>query len=171
MIDTTKLFNHTLLTTSHNVLIGNYIFWDQENELDLNAYYQRAYVWETKEQQDFLFSLFNNLPLGTISIVNKDSPYGEPNYEVVDGKQRITTLLMFIKNEIPYVVDGVEVYFKDLDDVTSRQVRNKTLPYQELYHNVKESDKLKYFYRVNFTGVAQSDEHRAKIEDLLGELK
>ena len=163
-----KLFSRRLLTTTHNVTVANYQFWEQEGDLDLTAYYQRGYVWEDKEQQEFLYSLFNNLPIGTIAIIDRDTYVdGEANYEVVDGKQRITTILMFLNNEIPYIVEGVSYLFKDLDQVTSRQVRQRSMPYQCLYHGMEERDKLEYFYRVNFTGVPQSEEHMNKIEELM----
>lgn len=163
------LFSRRLLTTTHNVTVGNYLFWSQEGDLDLNAPYQRAYVWEEKEQQDFLYSVFNNLPIGTIAIVDKETfVEGEPNYEVVDGKQRLTTILMFLNNKIPYKTAEGSFYFKDLDPATTRQLRHRSMPYQCLYHGMTDKDKLEYFYRVNFTGVPQSEEHRDKIIGLLG---
>lgn len=168
MIDTTKLFSRKFLTTTQNVTMHNYLHWRDSGEMDLNAPYQRDYVWTDKEQQEFLYSIFHNLPLGHVAIIDRDSYIeGVPNYEVVDGKQRITTLLKFFDNEIAYRVDGVDVFYKDLDIVTQRQVKHKTLPYQQLI-NVTEKDKLEYFYLVNFSGVPQSEEHRIKIIELLG---
>lgn len=171
MIDTTKLFSRKFLTTTHNVTTQNYMWWRDSGNLDLNASYQRDYVWTNREQQEFLYSIFNNLPLGHIALIDRDSWVDDvANYEIVDGKQRITTLLKFFDNEIAYKVDGVEVFYKDLDIVSQRQVKNKTLPYQQLI-NVTEKDKLEYFYRVNFSGVPQSEEHRIKIIELLGGVK
>ena len=34
--------------------------------------------------------------------------------EVIDGKQRLTTVFDFINNKFSIIVDGNEVYFKDL---------------------------------------------------------
>lgn len=167
MIDTTTLFKRNLLTTTHNVTIGNYRYWQEAGELNLNAHYQRDYVWGEKEQQDFLYSVFHNLPLGSIALIDKQCWTDEPNYEIVDGKQRITTVLKFYNNEIPYIVDGCKVFYEDLDVVTKRKFYHKQLPYQQLV-NATEKDKLEYFYRVNFTGVPQSEEHRNKIIELLG---
>ena len=165
-----KLFSRRLLTTTHNVTVGNYLCWQKSDDLDLNAYYQRSYVWEEKEQQEFLYSVFNNLPLGTIAIIDKDTYMeGDPNYEVVDGKQRITTILLYLNNNIPYKTEEGDYYFKDLDVSTSRQLRGRSMPYQCLYHGMTEKDKLEYFYRINFTGVPQSEAHMEKVLGLLGE--
>ena len=167
-----ELFSRRLLTTSHNVTVGNYKYWDEAEEIDLNAPYQRDYVWGEKEQQEFLFSLFNNLPLGTICIADRNTfKKGEANYEVVDGKQRITTLLMFLKDEIPYVCDGIPCFYSKMDERTQRQVRHRNMPYEELYHGVSEQDKLEYFFRVNFTGIPQSVTHKVKILGMIEQQK
>lgn len=162
----TVLFSRKFLTTSHPVTVSFYIWSHEENYLNVNAPYQRDYVWGEKEQQDFLFSLFNNLPLGIICLVT-DLDKDAGCYEVVDGKQRITTLIKFLNNEIPYKYKGVDHYHKDMTALDKRVMKNRQLPYEELYHEVSESDKLEYFYRINFTGVPQSDEHRKRIEELI----
>ena len=166
-----NLFSRKLLTTTYNTIASFYINAHNDVELCLDAYYQRDYVWKEKEQQEFLFSFFNNLPLGTVAIaINSD--YGDEEsvssyYEVVDGKQRITTMLMFINNEIPYIVDGVPYYWKDLDVKTQRAFKGRTFPYQEISNSVDEKVKLEYFYRVNFTGVPQDKSHELRILELL----
>lgn len=139
-------------------------FWKmlfEENGIEFEAWYQRDYVWSEKEQQAFLTTLVSGFPVGVIAVVN-DPGKEEKWVELVDGKQRITTLKMFFDNKIPCG----DVYYQELDPVEQRLFHNIGLPYYDL-NNGTEKDKLDFFYRVNFTGIAQSEEHRKFIEDSL----
>ncbi|CCK78340.1 MULTISPECIES: DUF262 domain-containing protein [Desulfobacula] len=57
--------------------------------------FQRKYVWKPEQQSLFIESVLLNFPLPPLYI-NKDT---KGKYIVVDGRQRITTLRRFLKNE------------------------------------------------------------------------
>ena len=57
--------------------------------------FQRKYIWKAEQQCLFIESILLNFPLPPLYI-NKDK---EGNYIVVDGRQRITTLRRFLKDE------------------------------------------------------------------------
>lgn len=88
-------------TKPHASTIGSMKYFLDNNEFDLDPHYQREYVWGTKEQEEFLYNLLNEFPLGTIVVVIDESK-NEQFMEVVDGKQRLTTLKLFFNNEISY---------------------------------------------------------------------
>jgi len=67
--------------------------WDRE--LIQMPDFQRKYVWKSEQQCLFIESVLLNFPLPPLYI-NKDK-YGK--YIVVDGRQRLTTLRRFIKND------------------------------------------------------------------------
>lgn len=138
--------------------IDNYIMWFEKKEDDLNADYQRDYVWSEKEQQAFLCHLISGLPVGHISFVENEKQM----YEVVDGKQRLTTLKLFVSNQIPIVLNGEVYHYSDLDVGEQRAFRNLMLPAIELLDN-SEKAKIKYFIDINFSGVPQSKEHEEKV--------
>lgn len=68
--------------------------WDQK-KLIINPEFQRNYVWKPEQQSLFIESVILNFPLPPLYI-NKD-PKGK--YVIVDGRQRITTLRRFLKDE------------------------------------------------------------------------
>lgn len=70
-----------------------------QNRLELNPPYQRKSVWTYKDKQFFLDTVFNNFPCPAIYLQKENTPKG-PIYNVVDGKQRLSTVLDFYAGKI-----------------------------------------------------------------------
>lgn len=144
-----------------------------EGDFDLNPSYQRNYIWDKHNAQELLFSIFNGLPIGGISIIEKKITSSGPYIEIVDGKQRSTTIYQFYNNEIPYITkDKKEIYFKDMSIVDQRHFKNQlTLPVSVLAADISELDKYRYFYAVNFAGVPINSSHKDYILEHIKELE
>lgn len=78
-------------------------FLDQASlgRLDLEPAYQRRSVWTRRDQQFFLDTVFNNYPSPAIFLHKDMDDYGSATYRVVDGKQRIESILRFVNNQLP----------------------------------------------------------------------
>lgn len=143
-----------------------------ENELDMDAPYQRDYVWTEKEQQRLLESFLSGLPLSAIAITTSNR--ADRHMIVVDGKQRLTTLILFFENKIPFIYKGKEFFAKDFEDSDLRNLKKQTIPVSEIYNHdgsdVPVSAQVDFFLRVNFYGVPQSDEHRKKVMSMKSEV-
>lgn len=74
--------------------------------------FQREYVWNLDQAKELMISLFKNYPTGSLLIWETNTPPEIKNNAVkkekmgwihvlLDGQQRITTLYLFIKGEIP----------------------------------------------------------------------
>jgi hypothetical protein len=62
-----------------------------ENAIDIAPEYQRKFVWEEERQSEFIESVFLGIPIPSLFMAtNKDS-----TWEVVDGVQRISTLIHY----------------------------------------------------------------------------
>ena len=64
--------------------------------------YQRAYAWEKPQLKDFVEDIENQNPnrnyfFGTILLQAKEKDNGFDIFDIVDGQQRITTLIIFMK--------------------------------------------------------------------------
>jgi hypothetical protein len=98
-------------------------FWKEESAgtLDLSPQFQRRPVW-TEEQASYLIdTILSALPLPEIYIRSSSSPRGETRYEVVDGQQRIRSVLSFGTNDLELSGDLVSAKwvgkrFEDLSD-------------------------------------------------------
>jgi hypothetical protein len=68
----------------------------EENTLSLEESYQRKPVWKRKERCYLIESILMNCPIPEIFVHRKTSAKGDSTYGVVDGQQRIRTLLKFV---------------------------------------------------------------------------
>jgi Uncharacterized conserved protein len=144
--------------------IEMYIDWIRRGALNFGAEYQREYVWGHDEQQTFLRVLISGFPIGSVALA-KAPDWGDcdgPYIEVVDGKQRLTTLKMFINNEIPIVIDGLEIYWFELSRAEQLCFGRPVLS-AVILDDATEKDRIDYFVAVNFTGVPQSEAHRQQV--------
>lgn len=72
----------------------------RRNLLDLNPPYQRHSVWTTKERRYFLDTVLNGYPCPPLFLYKSISDEGVATYHVVDGKQRLETIISFAENKI-----------------------------------------------------------------------
>jgi len=91
--------------------------------LDLEPPYQRKSVWNKDYKVYFIDTILRNFPCPTIFLQVEQSPSGTAKYHVVDGKQRLLTVLEFIKDEFPTSAQYsdpnlAEKYFSELPDQT-----------------------------------------------------
>jgi len=77
----------------------------KENGINLNPEYQRDIVWSNEKQSAFINSIMRNIIPNAIIFNNNES---ELIQICMDGKQRITSLVRFKKNEIPYHINDCD---------------------------------------------------------------
>ncbi|MDD5689452.1 MAG: DUF262 domain-containing protein [Caldisericia bacterium] len=74
--------------------------------------FQREYVWNLEQAKQLIVSLYNDYPIGALLFWNTNNPPEIKNFDlnknqignltvILDGQQRLTTLYLLIKNEIP----------------------------------------------------------------------
>ncbi|MCT7616643.1 DUF262 domain-containing protein [Aliarcobacter butzleri] len=68
--------------------------------LDLEPPYQRRSVWTTKDRVFFLDTIFKGYPCPAIYLHKTLADDGTATYHVVDGKQRLETILKFVSGKI-----------------------------------------------------------------------
>jgi len=104
-------------------------FWDlfQRQLLELDPPYQRRSVWNQDFKDYFVDTILLEYPAPAIFLYEEITAAGSSRYNVVDGKQRLTTIFEFVRNQFA-VSDKSEMtpargkYFKDLDDDLKRKV-------------------------------------------------
>ena len=111
--------------------------------------FQREYVWKRPDAKNLISSLIKDYPTGTMltwATTNPPELKGDYVYEItkgvvkliLDGQQRITTLYLLIKGEIPPYYKEEEI----LNDVRGLYVNVETLTLEYYKKNQMENDPL-----------------------------
>lgn len=75
--------------------ISEFIGYAEDGELSLSPSYQRADVWPTTTAQQLIESILRGIPLPSVILLQRTEDQ-RITYEVVDGKQRLTSILRFV---------------------------------------------------------------------------
>lgn len=73
---------------------------DRQKKLNLNPAYQRRGVWMPKDKKFFLDTILNNYPCPAIYLQKETDKNYLTTYDVVDGKQRLMTVIDFYNDKI-----------------------------------------------------------------------
>ncbi len=87
-------------TDSYPMSIGELVNLHKDGELVINPDFQRYFRWSNTQKSRFIESILLGIPIPSIFLFQREDGI----WEVVDGLQRISTLLQFM-SELPEVDD------------------------------------------------------------------
>ncbi len=92
----------TLSRSSNSINIATFWEYHQNEKFIYDAPYQRSGdVWAESESSFLIDTILKNFPIPPIFLHQKiDVETGKTLFDVIDGKQRLTSILKFIKGEI-----------------------------------------------------------------------
>lgn len=90
-VDTETNKKRELKTISVKEFIDHYSY-----RIDMNTDYQRDKIWSPEQQEDLLDSIIENIDIPKLYLAEVDDK-SEFDYECIDGKQRMFSLLDFFK--------------------------------------------------------------------------
>lgn len=99
---------------SVQVVYDNYL----SHKYIVNRRYQRKLVWTQQEKVDFIDSLLKNYSVPLFLLAQNTDTEGNITYEIIDGMQRLNSIVSFIENEFPVEWSGKQCYF-NLDTLAS----------------------------------------------------
>lgn len=136
----------------------------KDKELNLNPGFQRASVWKRSDRIKLIDSIIKNYPLPSIFLYKREKD-GEIIYDVVDGKQRIETLLMYmgimqgnrfsVSLQLPGSSNMGKYFWKDIVK-EKKQYLIKEYKLHVIEINGEPADIIDLFVRINSTGKALS---------------
>ena len=145
--------------------ISSLLHMTHRGGVDFDVEYQREHVWTTKDKIALIDSIFNNIDIGKFVFFLLD--YGsDVFYEILDGKQRLSTLRDFYEDRFKYR----GYYFSEL----SRMDKNKfeehsvTIGYLE---NPNKHAIFDAFIKLNTCGKPMAKKHIDHVKKLLDELE
>jgi len=119
-------------------------------ELNLNPDFQRNEVWKKKQKSRLIESILIKIPIPSFYIDARD----ESNWIVIDGLQRLSTIIRYIKDE--YSLKDLEFLqelhgkkFSQLDRTFQRRIEDFKLTLYLIRPNTPEEIALNIFTRIN----------------------
>lgn len=136
---------------------------------DFDPFYQRDLVWTREQKQAFIKALL--LEETDVRPTFLDNMYQasiqKHEYEILDGKQRLSAILSYVHNE--FSVDGY--FYKDLNKIDTYAFLTTPIVYKLIKYygpngqeELSDQHKIELFLQMNEYGQRVSDEHLQKIK-------
>jgi uncharacterized protein with ParB-like and HNH nuclease domain len=124
----------------------------REESLELSADFQRNPVWLQPQKEYLIETILLDLPVPEVYMVNRINPTGQSIYIVVDGQQRLRTIIEFITEEL-VIKERFEKYpnvkrFTDLSDQEKQRFWRYPIVVRDL-EDSSDNDIRNLFQRIN----------------------
>ena len=107
----------------------------KQGVLDIHPEFQREFVWKDPDQTRFIDSLVKQLPIPSMCFA---LDYKKQKWQVIDGLQRLSTIIRFLSDENWYLSD-----LEDIDrNLAGRQVKELKKDSSELHHFYTQVENL-----------------------------
>lgn len=114
--------------------------------------FQREFIYDIERQRKVIDTILHGYPLNIIYF----SSCPDGTWEVLDGQQRILSILHFIKGDYSIVWNGETYYYHNLP--SALKDRFNSYPLLVYLCEGNESDKLSWFSRINIQGIVLNDQ-------------
>jgi hypothetical protein len=147
--------------------INDFLEWYDSNQLELSPRFQRRSVWTDQARSYLMDTIIRGKPIPKIFIRQKINPLTKGSVrEVVDGQQRLRTILSYLK-------DGFQIskrhhpqygglYFSQLGSI-DEQIQASILTYElsvDLLINMPDAEVLDVFGRLNSYAVVLNTQEK-----------
>lgn len=148
---------------------------------------QRELCWSPRQKSELIISILKDVNIPPLTIVQvRDHKAENPLvWQIIDGKQRFTTVLGFLRNEFPIVLDWNHITdssyrYNDLPEELQKKIKwfdfRANMVYSHIYYDdvdektkerefVTDKDKVDLYLYLNYSGTPQEQEF---MDDLVG---
>ena len=162
------------LKLTNPLWFGKLFEFIMNDKLDFDVYLptkgvnlQRGLVWTDLQKQELIFSVFKQ-KFGSFNGVRLIQPFHavktENNeFQIIDGKQRLTTLISFLNNEFSINFNGKDYFYNDLSRDLQNAIRGFDMEFIIKYNYkndpVTDEEKIAWFEFINYSGTPQEKYH------------
>jgi hypothetical protein len=160
------------ITDGYSMSIGEIISMYKEKELDINPDFQRRFRWLPNQRTRLIESILIGVPLPSVFVYQNDKGI----WEVVDGVQRISTILEFVgelkdedgnklepstllKTKMLPSMEGM-TWEKMLKEPLQNDFRRSKIEIKIIKSNSHPNAKFEVFQRLNYSSVLSGQEFR-----------
>lgn len=153
---------------SRTYSINDFVEWDKQGHLKLNPSFQRRPVWSDSAKSYLMDTILRGKPIPKVFIRQKINVTTKTSErEIVDGQQRLRTILSFVKDG--FVVakrqnsDYGGKFFSQLDESVQAQLLSYELAV-DLLINMPDKEILDIFSRLNSYAVILNEQEKIHAE-------
>jgi len=130
--------------------------------IDMNPKYQRDLIWTEEQKIDLIDSIFNDRDIGKFVLVEVNFKENEPGYQILDGKQRLNTLIEFWEDRLIY--KGLK--YSELSPTDRRNFNRVSISMAKIgERNLTEKKIIEYFIYLNKTGTPVEPKFLKNLEE------
>lgn len=152
---------------SRTYSINDFLEWSRNGQLELNPRFQRRNVWTDRAKSFLMDTIVRGKPIPKVFIRQKINPTTKASIrEVVDGQQRLRTILSYINDGFTISKRHNEkfggLYFSQLGEVDG-EIQTNVLNYElsvDLLVNMPDPEVLDVFGRLNSYAVVLNEQER-----------
>jgi hypothetical protein len=151
----------------HPEEINSIVKYFNEKVIDWNVWLpsrkrnlQRGFVWTDDQRRELIWSILMRRHIPRMAMINTIGDV----YQVIDGKQRLGSMLAFYNNIFALIIDGKEYYYGDLPEEYKTVIAHYPFAYYIVYEGglhdmITDDDKITWFKFINFAGTPQDKEY------------
>ena len=147
--------------------INDFLEWSHNGQLELSPKFQRRSVWTDTARSYLMDTIISGKPMPKVFIRQKLNPQTRKSIrEVVDGQQRLRTILSFMKDGFVISKRHNKTYggffFSQLNEIDD-EIQSQILNYEisvDLLVNMSDPDVLDVFSRLNSYSVTLNEQEK-----------
>ena len=180
----------TSITSLYNSYLNNDIDFDVLlPSIGINL--QRELVWQIDQKRELIYSILKGMSIGNASILRNLFPFTKDyriqlikdgaecpdffTYEVIDGKQRLMTIIEFLGDKFKILIDDEYLCFSELSLEFKRIVWGYNISAYEVSMDwgviMSDAEKFEWFQSVSFKGTPQEECHLENLTNALNLIK
>jgi hypothetical protein len=124
---------------------------------------QRPLCWTLEQKRELIKSVIKGVDIQNFYVIIYTPDDKQRVYKIIDGKQRLSTLISFCNDEFTFEFNGQEYLYSELSadvkDVIDRFDIHFNQTYEYWDDLIPDDVKIDWFEQINFLGTPQDTEH------------
>lgn len=149
---------------SRTYSINDFVEWDSQKQLVLNPQFQRRAVWSEKAKSYLIDTILRGKPIPKVFIRQKLNITTKASVrEVVDGQQRLRTILSYVKDGFPLARNQHPEYGNMRFSQLPEEIQAQFLTFEiavDLLINLPDPEILDIFARLNSYAVVLNEQEK-----------